>query len=130
YTNRDETLGYQIIATKYPFGDDYDSLYCNTRESKIGKTVSVYELSTEGNSPYGAAGMCGNAPEWTSSFYELYPGHHIKSFSFGKIYKVVRGGSYAESAKNASTVARSYGGIPNLAEDRRAGFRLVMDYRD
>ncbi|MDF3821414.1 SUMF1/EgtB/PvdO family nonheme iron enzyme, partial [Leptospira sp. 96542] len=41
YTNRDETLGYQIIATKYPFGDDYDSLYCNTRESKIGKTVSV-----------------------------------------------------------------------------------------
>lgn len=130
YTNRDETLGYQIIATKYPFGDEYDSLYCNSRESKIGKAQSVYELSTEGESPYGAIGMCGNAPEWTSSDYQLYPGHHIKNFSFGKIYKVVRGGSYSDSAKNSTTNARSYGGIPNLSEDRRAGFRLVMDYRD
>ncbi|TGN20377.1 formylglycine-generating enzyme family protein [Leptospira idonii] len=130
YTNRDETLSYQIITTKYPFGDDYDSLLCNSRESKLGKTVSVFELSTEGSSPYGAMGMCGNAPEWTSSWYELYPGHHLKNFSFGKIYKVVRGGSFSENAKNSSAVSRSYGGIPNLTEDRRAGFRLVMDYRD
>ncbi|BDA77129.1 hypothetical protein LPTSP3_g00590 [Leptospira kobayashii] len=130
YTNRDETISYQIITTKYPFGDEFDSLLCNSRESKLGKTMSVYELSTEGSSPYGAIGMCGNAPEWTSSWYELYPGHHLKSFSFGKIYKVVRGGSFSENAKNSSSIARSYGGIPNLSEDRRAGFRLVMDYRD
>ncbi len=130
YTNRDESIVYQIITTKYPFGDEFDSLLCNTRETKLGKTVSVFELPTEGASPYGVIGMCGNAAEWTSSWYELYPGHHLKSFSFGKIYKVVRGGSFSENAKNSTGLARSYGGIPNLSEDRRAGFRLVMDYRD
>lgn len=130
YVNRDESLGYQITATKYPYGDEFDPLFCITRESNREKPVSVYDLSTEGASPYGVLGMCGNAPEWTSSYYELYPGHHIKNFSFGKIYKVIRGGGYSESAKNSSAIARTYGGIPNLAEDRRAGFRLVMDYRD
>ncbi len=130
YVNRDESLGYQIIATKYPHGDDFDPLYCITRESKVEKPVSVYELSSEGSSPYGAIGMCGNAPEWTSSYYELYPGHHIKNFAFGKIYKVIRGGGFSELGKHSSAIARSYGGIPNLAEDRRAGFRLVVDYRD
>lgn len=129
-TNRDETIYFQNITTKYPYGDDFDPLLCNTRESNQRKTVSVYELSKEGESPYGAIGMCGNAPEWTSSWYELYPGHHLQSFSFGKIYKVVRGGSFSENSKNATTIARSYGGIPNLSEDRRAGFRLVMDYRE
>ncbi|MDZ4725088.1 MAG: SUMF1/EgtB/PvdO family nonheme iron enzyme [Leptospira sp.] len=130
YTNRDETINYQITNNKYPFGEEFDSLLCNTRESNIGKTLSVYELSQEGASPFGAMGMCGNAPEWTSSWYELYPGHHLKSFAFGKIYKVIRGGSFSENAKNSSAIARSYGGIPNLLEDRRAGFRLVTDYRD
>jgi formylglycine-generating enzyme required for sulfatase activity len=130
YTNRDESIVYQIVTTKFPFGEDFDPLLCNSRESKTGKTISVHELSTEGASPYGVIGMCGNAPEWTSSWYEPYPGHHLKSFSFGKIYKVVRGGSFSENAKNSSSLSRSYGGIPNLAEDRRAGFRLAMDYRD
>lgn len=130
YTNRDESIVYQITTTKYPFGDEFDSLLCNTRENKMGKTISVFELPLESASPYGVLGMCGNAPEWTSSWYELYPGHHLQSFSFGKIYKVVRGGSFSENAKNSSSLSRSYGGLPNLAEDRRAGFRLVMDYRD
>lgn len=130
YQNRDETLRYQVIATKYPFGDDFDPVLCNARESKVGKTLPVTELSTEGASPYGAIGMCGNVSEWTSSNYQVYPGHHLKSFSFGNMFKVIRGGSFSESAKQCSVTVRSFGGIPNLYEDRRAGFRLVMDYRD
>ncbi len=130
YTNRDETIAYQITAIKYPFGDEFDSTLCNSRESNKGRTVSVYELAKEGESPYGVIGMCGNAPEWTSSWYELYPGHHLKSFAFGRIYKVIKGGSYYENAKNSTAISRSFGGIPNLSEDRRAGFRLVTDYRD
>ncbi|GBF51278.1 hypothetical protein LPTSP4_28100 [Leptospira ryugenii] len=129
-TRRDETIEFKINFTRYPFGDEYDSLLCNTRESNINKTVSVYELSKEGASPYGVLGMCGNAAEWTSSWYEVYPGHEIKGFAFGKLYKVIRGGSYSESAKSAMSHHRSYGGIPNLSEDRKAGFRLVMDYRE
>lgn len=127
YTNRDETVSYEIQSQKYPFGDEFDPMLCNTKESKIGKTVSIYELPEEGASPYGAIGMCGNVSEWTSSTYETYPGHFLRSFSFGKQFRVVRGGSFADNAKQATVYARNYGGIPNLREDRRAGFRLVWD---
>lgn len=130
FTNRDETIGFDTIPQRYPFGDEFDPMYCNTRESKIAKTISVYELSEEGASPFGVIGMCGNVPEWTSSWYETYPGHFLRSYALGKQFKVVRGGSFSESARQATVYYRSYGGIPNLTEDRRAGFRLVWDYKE
>ena len=51
----------------------------------------------------------------------------FKNPAFGKQYKVIRGGSFYDDKKSASVYFRSYGGNPNLAEDRRAGFRLVKD---
>ncbi|MCX7999620.1 MAG: formylglycine-generating enzyme family protein, partial [Leptospiraceae bacterium] len=90
-------------------------------------TISVYELPKKGASVYGVVGMCGNAPEWTSSWYEPYENHFFESHLTGKAVKVVRGGSFFESRKNCTVYARSFGGLPNLAEDRRAGFRLVID---
>lgn len=125
--NRDESYTIQLHTVIYPFGNKFDSLLCNTKESKIGDTVSVYELAAKGASPYGVIGMCGNAPEWTSSWYAAYDGHFLKNSAFGKQYKVIRGGSFYEDKNSAKVYFRSYGGNPNLAEDRRAGFRLVKD---
>lgn len=124
---RDESYTIDIHTIKYPFGNKFDSLLCNTKESKIGDTVSVYELAEKGASPYGVIGMCGNAPEWTSSWYAAYEGHFTKNPAFGKQYKVIRGGSFYDDKKSATVHFRTYGGNPNLAEDRRAGFRLVKD---
>lgn len=103
-------------------------MFCNTSESKIKDTISVYELSTKGASSYGVIGMCGNAAEWTSSWYLPYHGHEISNPSFGKIFKVIRGGSFFEEKKKASSYYRNFGGKPNLISDRRAGFRLVKDF--
>ncbi|HNE56760.1 MAG TPA: SUMF1/EgtB/PvdO family nonheme iron enzyme, partial [Leptospiraceae bacterium] len=43
--NRDESYTIQLHTVIYPFGNKFDSLLCNTKESKIGDTVSVYELA-------------------------------------------------------------------------------------
>lgn len=124
---RDETYSYSASPVTYPFGDKFDARLCNTLESNIGATISVYELSPKSASVYGAIGMCGNAQEWTSSWYLPYNGNYSTHNSFGKLYKVIRGGSFWSSKREATVFYRSYGGIPNLAEDKKAGFRLVKD---
>ncbi|MCB1156294.1 MAG: SUMF1/EgtB/PvdO family nonheme iron enzyme [Leptospiraceae bacterium] len=126
--NRDETSTFKVDALRYPFGNTFDAGLCNSRESKLFETVSVYELSTAGKSPYGLMGMCGNVAEWTSSWYKPYKGHYLKHRAFGQQYRVIRGGSFTSSKREVSTFFRDYGGIPNLKEDRKAGFRLVVDY--
>lgn len=125
--NKNETLSYYIQAITYPHGDLYDAKFCNTIESGIGKTQSIYDLPKESASPYGILGMCGNVAEWTSSWYESYPNQPFLQRNYGKIYKVIRGGSYLEDSKVARVFHRSFGGNPNLMQDRKAGFRLVKD---
>lgn len=129
YQNRDETLSYYIQSIAYPFGNEFDARLCNTFESGIKSTISVYELPTTSASPYGMIGMCGNVAEWTDSFYNAYLNQPFVLKGYGKVYKVIRGGSYLENSSNARSFHRSYGGNPNLSEDRRAGFRLVTDYK-
>lgn len=125
--NRDESFTFDVHTVKYPWGNKFNSSFCNSAESGKKDTVSVYELSEKGASPYGVIGLCGNAPEWTSSWYEPYEGHNFKSSVKGNAVKVIRGGSFIDSAKNCTVYFRNYGGMPNLSEDRRAGFRLVKD---
>lgn len=127
---RKDTFIFELQTQRFPFGDKFDSALCNSLESGIGDTVSVYELSTKGASPYGAIGMCGNAAEWTSSWYAPYEGHIINSSLSGKSVKVIRGGAFTDSQKRCTTHYRTFGGLPNLKEDRRAGFRLVQDIKN
>lgn len=129
YTDRQERPIFYIRAIRYPFGDEYNPEYCNTLESGKGRTISVYELPTKSASPYGAIGMCGNVAEWTSSWYDKYPGQPYELNGYGKFFKVIRGGSYRDSAQEGLVYHRSYGGIPNLKEDKKAGFRLVKEIR-
>lgn len=129
YQNKDETLSYYIQAIQFPHGNDFDAKLCNTNESGIRDTVSVYKLPSTSASPYGIIGMCGNVAEWTNSWYSAYPLQPFVLKGYGKVYKVIRGGSYLDDSRNAKSFHRSYGGNPNLREDKKAGFRLVVDYR-
>ena len=72
--------------------------------------------------------MCGNAREWTSSWYAAYPGHRLPAGQAvsGKMFKVIRGGSYDQRQEFARVDYRDYGGFPNLQDDHSAGFRLVV----
>jgi formylglycine-generating enzyme required for sulfatase activity len=125
--DKKENLIFEIDTIAYPYGKKYDPKLCNCLENGSKDTISVYELPTKGASVYGVMGMCGNAPEWTSSWYAPYENHFFESSLTGKVVKVVRGGAFFEGRKKCTVFARSYGGLPNLSEDRRAGFRLVID---
>lgn len=125
--DKKEKLIFELTPIPYPYGKKYDPKLCNCLDNGTNDTISVYELPTKGASVYGVLGMCGNAPEWTSSWYGPYESHFFESPVTGKSLKVVRGGAFFESRKKCTVFARSYGGLPNLSEDRRAGFRLVVD---
>lgn len=108
----------------YPTGSRFNEHVCNTAESKIGKAVSVYQLKDA--SPYQVMGMCGNVPEWTSSWLLPYRGNTTVHQAFGKRYKVIRGGGFRYSRQWARSYERMAGGIPSLKEDYRAGFRCAQ----
>ncbi len=112
----------------YPIGDQFDSSICNTLESGHGHALPVTSLHDV--SPYGLIGMCGNAREWTSSWYTPYAGAKFsQSYVSGKQFRVIRGGSYHQPFNHARSDFRDYGGFPSPERDYSAGFRLVMDIK-
>ena len=81
-------------------------------------------------SPFGAMDMAGNVWEWTTSWYDAYPGNPILELTFGKKYRVVRGSGALEyygkpSTRRCAQRGRSvpYGTFDGL------GFRCVMDLK-
>ncbi len=57
----------------WPWGDVYDPARLNNADLGPGDTTPVGAYSPAGDSPHGAADMCGNTWEWTSSLYQPYP---------------------------------------------------------
>lgn len=113
----------------YPMGDWQDGI-CNTRERWSGapRTMPVNELKDM--SPYGIVGMCGSAPEWTSSWYHPYPGQSaFPAHLSGTQFKVMRGGGYFLSRDEARADARGYGGFESPEREKRGGIRLVRSLR-
>ncbi len=109
----------------YPVGEQFDSYKCNTLESGHGDTLSVYSIKDV--SQTGMVGMCGNAREWTSSWYKPYPGNRFQQKQLsGKQFRIIRGGSYNQNRSAARADERDYGGFPSPERDFSAGFRLVV----
>ncbi|MBU42251.1 MAG: hypothetical protein CMN76_03445 [Spirochaetaceae bacterium] len=114
----------------YPMGK-FNLQKCNTRERWNGSPALLPAAAMGDTSPYGLIGMCGNAPEWTSSFFEPYPGHrfrkgHARDYS-GRLFHVIRGGAYYLPSDMARVDARQPAGYPSPSSDAKAGIRLVMD---
>jgi len=90
----------------YPWGNDWEPGFCNTKELGENGTTSVHEFESKNKNPYGVIDMAGNVWEWTSSWYEPYPGSLYRSERCGQIYRVVRGGSWENSWKRARISCR------------------------
>ena len=76
----------------YPWGNEFDPLCCNSRESGIGSTTRVYQYPS-GQSVDGCLDMAGNVFEWTSDWAES------PRFSTApNSEKINRGGSYNREA--------------------------------
>ena len=79
----------------YPWGNDKTIGKANTLEWSKEKVAAVAVGSFPSDvSPYGVYDMAGNIMEWTSSWYEAYPGSKLKQPQFGKKYKVMKGGAW------------------------------------
>jgi len=96
----------------WPWGDDFDSRRCNSKEWNAGVTTEVGRFPG-GVSPVGAHDLAGNVWELTSGNWE----------GFGK---AIRGGSYKNSAAYCRTTCR-WGMDPDLKGSTWLGFRCVMD---
>lgn len=101
----------------YPAGADPTG--CITLDQ--GRSMAVNELQDKNRR--GLVGMCGNAPEWTSSYYAPYPGARFQRY-MGRIRRVLRGGAFYLPADRARAEAR----MP-ASELDKAGFRLVLDVK-
>jgi len=91
----------------WPWGNTFDPSRANTLES--GKNWSNAVGSYQpGVSPYGVHDMIGNVWEWTSSWYQAYPGSTLTRTAFGEKYRVLRGGSYLTPVQPFARVAHRY----------------------
>ncbi|PQV64892.1 iron(II)-dependent oxidoreductase [Abditibacterium utsteinense] len=74
----------------YPWGNDWDPsklVWDSGGPRAVGS-------KPEGASPQGVLDLAGNGFEWTSSWFDAYPGAPVKVPEFGQSLKVVRGGGW------------------------------------
>ncbi|MBM3189929.1 MAG: formylglycine-generating enzyme family protein [Chloroflexi bacterium] len=90
----------------YPWGNTFDSAKGNTQEAGLKDTSPVGSYPG-GASPYGALDMCGNVWEWTADYYDAYRGSVYSLERYGTTYRVLRGGSWFDSADSVMTVTRN-----------------------
>jgi formylglycine-generating enzyme required for sulfatase activity len=77
---------------EYPWGNEWNPDYLNAGSGENDlMPVGSYE---QGKSPYGVYDMAGNVMEWTSDWYEAYPGAEFQSPFYGKKRRAVRGGGW------------------------------------
>lgn len=100
----------------YPWGNDYNPNAANGNGNQQGKgTTTPVGSFPYDRSPFGVFDMAGNVREWTATPYS----------SGSQRWKMVKGGSFEDSAEGLSSYAQFKGTMPapNL------GFRCVKDAR-
>jgi formylglycine-generating enzyme required for sulfatase activity len=112
----------------FPWGDTWDSSFCNTAESGLEETTPVGSYP-RGASPYGVLDLAGNVWEWTSSVRADYPydaaDGRESEIDGPDVRRIVRGGSFLLDQRYARCATR-YGSDPH----RRPwvyGFRVVVE---
>jgi formylglycine-generating enzyme required for sulfatase activity len=111
---------------EYPWGDKFDSERANTWEGGVQRTTPVGHYSPQGDSPYGAADMAGNAYEWTSTLFKGYPydADDGREDAGATGFRVARGGSFLLNYRGCCCAARVPGG-PG-ARSTSIGFRVAL----
>jgi formylglycine-generating enzyme required for sulfatase activity len=112
----------------YPWGDAFDRERANVGQAG-GLAPAGHFAESAG--PYGALDMAGNAWEWTSSWYEPYPGNTLDSPLYGHRQKVLRGGGAGEPGGHYLLEALVTRGSYRFPMDPRVkvadvGFRCVQ----
>ncbi len=102
----------------YPWGEDFNTENCNTKESRIGRTTSVYAYPG-GASPYGVMDLAGNTWDWCLNNNQSSTGVDLSN----DLERVIKGGAYHSPAKRA--VTSFYFAVAPGSHHDSISFRLV-----
>jgi len=110
---------------RYPWGEEWNSDNANTKEHNR-RWVSTIGSFPQGASPCGALDMCGNVSEWTHSIYKSYPYNALDGRENERSagHRVIRGGSWFDSQRDARTTFRV--GKSPIERLNTRGFRLAL----
>jgi formylglycine-generating enzyme required for sulfatase activity len=110
----------------FPWGDDFDVLYANTREAGHGGTSPVGAYP-QGASPSGVLDMAGNVWEWTASLDRRYPydAQDGREDNAAQGRRILRGGCYANPHGFARCACRFR--LPPTMHNEFTGFRLALN---
>lgn len=109
---------------EFPWGMEFDKDLCNFNGSNISLPSKVGSFR-RGASPFGCADMAGNVYEWTSNWYQAYPGNTDVKTEYGQIYRVLRGGSYLSDRFGVRCARRHFDRMDAARADY--GFRCAKD---
>jgi formylglycine-generating enzyme required for sulfatase activity len=107
----------------FPWGNDWDPAKANVKATGLRDTAVVGSFGA-GASPYGAEDMVGNVWEWTSDWYQAYPGNTTDDPYYGEQCRVTRGGGWFDEEPQATTFNRNCG-VPDTTFSDELGFRCV-----
>lgn len=111
-------------ATSFPWGNDGSELFVNSKlKGYAGPVASMRDTTLVGE----ISDMLGNASEWTTSVYSLYPGHP-GGIDPGKGKYVIRGLNYdtpEEYLKRPELLITFRQGLAENLDKKFIGFRLV-----
>jgi len=124
----------------YPWGDEFDVVKTNAKETGVADTTPAGTYSPQGDSPHGCGDMAGNVQEWTSTLW----GNDLQQNDFPypyraddgredlatnqqlhRVYCVHRGGSFRDNKTKVRTAARSASDPDSKIKWR--GFRVVLE---
>lgn len=112
-----------IDGRMFPWGNSYDPTFIQFDRSKgIGETIA------KPRSPYGCYDQAGGAMEWTSSWYQPYPGNPIPAEPYGEKYKVLKGGTTFNDVAHMRCAHRFYLPVDD-SNHYLTGFRCVQDVK-
>ncbi len=114
-----------VDGREYPWGNTFDPQLCNISSGPRSAPTRVGQFRP-GASPFGAMDMAGNVYEWTSSWYQPYPGNDLVKDDYGQVFRVLRGGSFMTDRFVVRTARRHYDKPDKTRADY--GFRCAMDY--
>lgn len=115
----------------FPWGDKFAKEKANTPQYDHKDTMPVGSFEN-GKSPYGIYDMAGNVWEWTTDWFNPYPGNKHPDENYGEKFKSVRGGSWYDCTYYKCGIsAPAYNRIffHPKTKNNNFGFRCVEDAR-